>query len=138
MAPYICANFNSDTFGFAMLVRDRCRQEYGCEVFELADLDTIAELLSSSGTVWHKWATRTVQNYVNITDVSLCPTYLTSDGNYWYANHQDPAFAESEKRPFYHEMPAIYAPKIIAKWTDFFANGLVSEYNEITMPGKPA
>ena len=134
-APYPCVNFNSDVFGFALLVRDSCRKRYHCEVYELHDLDLIAALLARCGAMWQRIAKRTIMNYIEMTDTALCPTYLADDDQQWYAYHQDPAFAETAKQLFAHDMPSIYTEKVIAMWMRFFKEGIHAQTLSVTQPG---
>jgi hypothetical protein len=69
---------------------------------------------------WQKIAVKTLQNYIAITDTSICPTFRAEDHTRWMANHQDPAFAECKKELYSHEMPILYVPKIIDQWNNFF------------------
>lgn len=134
-APYPCVNFNSDIFGFSILVRDQCLEDYGCEVYEISDSNELLRFFNRCSMNWHRMAIKTIRNYIRITDTKLCPTYLSKDDKFWFANHQDPAFAESQKQPYSHEMPVIYAKKIISRWMDFFTKGVVPDYANLSEAG---
>jgi hypothetical protein len=134
-APYPCVNMNSDIHGFAMLVRDRCLAEHHCGVYELGDVGVIQTFLSKCEGLWHGLALQTLKGYIKATDVNLCPAHMSGDNSYWYSNHRDTDFAEIDKLFFVHEMPKVYAKRLIAQWVNFFANGIIPDYTGITKPG---
>ncbi|KYF55121.1 hypothetical protein BE04_43880 [Sorangium cellulosum] len=115
-APYPCINISSDVFGFSMFARDRFLHRYNRDIFGAPADDALRRHLTECAALWQKIAARTIRNYIAMTDTTLCPTYLSEDERYWIANHQDPAFAESEKRAYRHEMPVTYTPQIIDRW----------------------
>ncbi|UWF60389.1 hypothetical protein [Brucella sp. 2716] len=60
---------------------------------------------------------------MTITDLDRCPVSFADEESIWYANHQDPAFAERTKSQFAHHMPKRYTPKIVAAWERYFETG---------------
>lgn len=133
-APISAVNFNSDIYAFSVFCRDMSLQKFKREVFELS----ASERAGLYETVLHGWqriAERTLTNYIAMTDVEKCPVFLTQDNRYWYANHQDPAFAESTKALYRHDMPLIYVPKVICQWERFFATGRVPDFSGAATPG---
>jgi hypothetical protein len=86
-APYQCINISSDVFAFSMFVRDRFLERNKREIFNARPDDALYGHLVECGTLWQRMAVRTIRNYVALTDTSLCPTYLSSDHRYWFANH---------------------------------------------------
>lgn len=134
-APIPCANLNSDVYAFSMFVRDSALARYGCEVWELSDSVNRRKLFEHAARLWQRFAVKTIRNYVNITDVARCPTFLTPDHRHWYANHQDPAFAETRKELYRHDMPIIYTQKLIEAWTRFYEDGIPVRVSGITEPG---
>jgi hypothetical protein len=135
-APYPCVNISSDIFAFSMLARDRFVERTGREIFNVHPDDAPDEHLVECGALWQRIAVRTIRNYVAMTDTSLCPTYLSADQRYWFANHKDPAFAESEKRLYRHEMPSTYAPQIIQGWKRMLYERATNRLRTATKPGE--
>lgn len=115
-APYPCINVSSDIFAFSMFTRDHFNNRHKRSILTAPLDDTLCEHLTESAALWQRIALRTIRNYIAITDATICPTYLSADQRYWFASHQDPAFAESEKRLYRHEMPSTYAPEIVHRW----------------------
>ena len=133
-APISTVNINSDIYAFSMFTRDMCIQRYSKEVFEISR-DQRENLFALTAANWQRLAERTITNYVNMTNVTLCPAYLDEANEYWYANHQDPAFAETRKELYKHEMPVVYTSKIITAWKRYFEHGVVPNYAEVAEPG---
>lgn len=133
-APIPAVNFNSDVYAFSVFSRDMSLQKFKREVYEL----TAAERSQLYETVLHGWqriAEKTLVNYINMTQVEKCPVYLHDNNQYWFANHQDPAFAESAKALYRHDMPLIYVPKIFCEWERYFATGRVPDFSDTATPG---
>lgn len=133
-APIPAVNFNSDVYAFSMFCRDMSVQKFKREVYEL----TPAERGQLYEVVLHGWqriAEKTLGNYIAMTDVQKCPVYLHDNNRYWFANHQDPAFAESVKALYRHDMPLIYVPKIFCEWEQYFASGRIPDFSETATPG---
>lgn len=135
-SPFVCANLNSDVFAFSMFARDLCILKHNCEVFELDDPPTRTELFDQAAARWQAIACKTIRNYISMTNTDICPTSLASDQRYWYASHQDPAFAESRKELHRHEMPVIYTRRIIDAWTKYFETGEHPRLSDTTVPGR--
>jgi len=134
-APYPCVNFNSDLFGFAMYVRDRWLKTYHSEIYQCNDSTIIYTFLRKCAEGWQKMARKTIKNYISITDTSLCPTYLAEDERQWCAYHQDPAFAETTKELYVHNMPVVYTEQVIALWMQFFLRGMSPQTLDVIQPG---
>lgn len=135
-APYPCVNISSDVFAFSMFARDRFVERNQREIFNAHPDDVIYAHLVECGELWQRIAVRTIRNYVAMTDTSLCPTYLSPDHCYWFANHKDPAFAESEKRLYRHEMPRTYTPRIIRRWKNVLRGHKTNPLSATTIPGE--
>jgi hypothetical protein len=109
-APIPAVNFNSDVYAFSMFCRDMSVQKFKREVYELTSAER-GQLYEWVLQGWQRIAEKTLGNYINMTNVEKCPVYLHDNNRYWFANHQDPAFAESVKALYRHDMPLIYVPK---------------------------
>ncbi|TVT79853.1 hypothetical protein [Pseudomonas sp. H3(2019)] len=133
-APIPAVNFNSDVYAFSMFCRDMSLQKFKREVFELTASER-GQLYETVLYGWQRIAERTLGNYINMTNVQKCPVYLHDDNKYWFANHQDPAFAESVKELYRHDMPLIYVPKIICEWEQYFNTGRTPDFSETATPG---
>ncbi len=133
-APIPAVNFNSDVYAFSMFCRDMSLQKFQREVFELSATQR-GELYKMVLHGWQSIAQRTLDNYIKMTDVSKCPVYLHDDNQYWFANHQDPAFAESVKELYRHDMPLIYVPKIFCEWEQYFSVGRIPDFSETATAG---
>lgn len=133
--PVPCINFNSDIYAYSMFVRDTALKRYGKEIPDLdpAIRDTLFGICE---TLWQKFAVRTIRNYAALTDISLCPVHITPGDLQWQANHQDPAFAETVKAPYLHDLPVLYTPRITNAWREYFASGAFSlSWKDITPYG---
>jgi hypothetical protein len=125
-APVPCVNFNSDIYAFSMFTRDYALKTKNSEVWGLDAFEREA-LFEAVSNRWQKFALATIKGYMNITNLKICPVSLQEGDTIWYANHQDPAFAETEKSQYAHHMPALYAQKIVEKWQCFFESGVVEK-----------
>ncbi|MFD0389978.1 hypothetical protein ACFQ4K_22795 [Tistrella bauzanensis] len=119
-APVVCANLNSDVYAFSMFTRDTCLQAHGVEVWDLPDAATRRQVFAHAAALWQRFAEKTIRNYIAITDTALCPTFMDGDHRHWYASHQDPAFAETRKELYRHDMPVLYTDRIIQRWIGLF------------------
>jgi hypothetical protein len=133
-APYPCVNISSDIYSFSCFVSDFCVTRHQCAIYELPCNQQKFSVMQSAAEKWQKMAERTIDNFLSRTDTSLCPTFLTEDKCHWYANHQDPAFAETKKELYRHDMPKVYAPKVVSSWMHFFEEGKILR-NNFTPPG---
>ena len=133
--PVSCANLSSDIYAFSMLASDQSLALYGCEVWEIPDNETRRNLFEKNSSSWQRFAMRTINNYIQITDSQRCPTFLTDDHRHWYANHQDPAFAETYKNLYRHDMPVIYLRRLIQSWMNYYKKGVLPNLDNVTEPG---
>lgn len=133
-APISAINISSDIYALSVFAQDLSRQHYGRDVAELSASER-SEFFERVVSYWQKVAVKTIENYIDITDVELCPTHLSNDKKHWFANHQDPAFAECKKELYSHEMPVVYAPRIIDEWRNFFDNGKAPIYSNMASAG---
>lgn len=124
--PVPCVNFNSDIYAFSMFTRDYALKTRNAEVWQLNPLER-HELFAQTARRWQQFALATIKGYMAITNLERCPVSLTDDHTLWFANHQDPAFAETVKRQYAHHMPKLYTPKIIARWETFFQTGVLRQ-----------
>jgi len=136
-APAPLVNVSSDVFGFSMFTWDHCRSRFDCEVRQLTAKER-RYLFAVTMESWQKMAEQTITNYSRSVNQQLCPTRLAPDRQSWIANHQDPAFAETEKRPYVHEMPRLYAPRIVQIWQGYFEDGVLPRYKGVSMAGDAA
>lgn len=120
-APYTCVNMSSDLFAFAHFVRDVSLLLFNEEVYRLQDRSKVEDVFAAALERFHKMALSTIRNFEKATDVSKCPMHVAKDERTWVASHQDPAFAETKKEPFVHELPIIYGPRLIERWRAHFA-----------------
>lgn len=133
-APIPAVNFNSDVYAFSMFCRDMSLQKFEREVYQLTSAER-ARLYEWVLHGWQRIAEKTLGNYIDMTNVEKCPVYLHDNNRYWFANHQDPAFAESAKALYRHDMPLIYVPKIFCEWEQYFATGRLPDFSETATPG---
>jgi len=136
--PYPCVNLSSDVYGFSHFVRTSALAAWNCEVYEQNDLGKIEKLLRICVERWQRVATATIGNYQAITNTELCPIHLTVDENHWVAGHRDPAFAEQMKMAHKHELPRIYANRIVDGWMEYFRNGRIYQASGLAREGCPA
>jgi hypothetical protein len=136
VTPMGAVNIASDIYAFSMFTRDYSLQWYKKEVWSLPNV-TRKTIFKKVVDNWQLMAEKTINNYIEKTDTSKCPVYLADDNKYWHANHQDPAFAESCKELYRHDMPKVYAPKIVKAWEDYFESGIVPVYSDAATPGLP-
>lgn len=133
-APTPLVNVSSDIFGFSMFTWDHCRSRFDCEVRQLTAKER-RYLFSATTEAWQKMAEQTITNFSRSVNQSLCPTRLAPDKQSWIANHQDPAFAETEKKPYVHEMPCRYTPRIVKLWQSYFEDGVLPHYKGVSLAG---
>lgn len=119
-APYPSVNMSSDVFAFSLFVRDTAHILLNSEIASVRDISILAPFFDVCINRWHKIASRTIRNFQAITDTSKCPVHITADGDHWLAAHQDPAFAETAKVAHLHELPNIYARRVVARWLRHF------------------
>lgn len=134
-APVPCVNINSDIYAFGMFVRDLSLKRCGQEVYALS-LDDRTRVFEQAVALWQRYAERTIKGYVAQTDIARCPMGLIDNNTRWVAPHQDPAFAETVKTPHVHDMPVLYAPRIVSLWHRRLAGeDAQSRFHDITPYG---
>ena len=133
-APGPLVNVSSDIFGFSMFTWDHCRSRFDCEVRQLTTKER-RYLFSATTEAWQRMAEQTINNFSRTVNQRLCPTRLAPDKQSWVANHQDPAFAETEKKPYVHEMPNRYTPRIVQIWQGYFEDGIWPRYKGVSLAG---
>jgi hypothetical protein len=133
-APVPMVNINSDVYGFSMFTRDHVISKFECEVQQLTKRER-RYVFGEAADMWQRMAEKTITNYAQVVDQQLCPTFLTRWREQWVANHKDPVFAETEKRPYTHEMPVGYTRRIVAVWNAYFEQGVPPDYRDIATEG---
>lgn len=118
--PYPCVNLSSDVFAFSRFVADAVLKVCGQPAYQEDDLGRLESVLDTCVDRWQRVATATIDKYQSLTDTSLCPVHVTADSQYWIAGHKDPAFAEAIKEEHSHELPVLYARRIVDNWLDHF------------------
>lgn len=115
-APFTAVNTTSDAFAFAMLVRDQAIKAWGKAPHEIGDRSAVEHLFRKCVTIWQNMSINTISSYSKVAADPARGVHLTEDRRRWIAAHNDPVFAELEKRPHFHEMPIVYAARLTAKW----------------------
>ncbi|MEP1443742.1 MAG: hypothetical protein ABJK39_12100 [Hyphomicrobiales bacterium] len=119
--PLPAVNMSSDMYAFSTFVADMIELRYGVAVKDLSDdRDELEAALMFCVGQWQRVAAKTIQNYENITDTSICPVHLSAEQDQWVAGHKDPAFAEQTKEVHTHELPVLYCRRIVDKWLEHF------------------
>ncbi len=133
-APYPCVNLTSDIYALSLFTHDISMKKYKQPAYKLSSHNRklLYELVKNS---WQKMAEITISNYIKITDTRICPVHFSNEKSYWYANHQDPAFAELKKELYQHEMPKIYVYRIFEQWENYFAHGIIPDFSDTVMAG---
>jgi len=131
--PWTAINTTSDAFAFAMLIRDRAHEQFGCEAFEIADPQQCRVLFEHAVTVWQKMSIGTIEAFSRRSAVAQRALALSADRRHWIAAHQDPAFAELIKERFAHEMPVLYARALVSKW---FSTLYAGEHFQVEREGQ--
>ncbi len=134
--PIPAVNIASDIYAFSIYTRDTSLRQFKREIWELSNSDRV-KLFETVVVNWQTMGEKTIKNYIEKTDTSRCPVYLSPENKYWYANHQDPAFAESVKALFRHDMPKVYAPKIVYEWEQYFSTGKIPVFKDTAVAGIP-
>jgi hypothetical protein len=136
-APVPVVNMSSDVYGFSRFVADSALVALGKPAHEEADLSRVKALLALCLERWQRFATTTVGAYQAITDTSRCPVHVNAANTHWVAFHKDPAFAETVKEPHLHELPVIYANRLIKRWMDHFHGACRYEASGLARDGIP-
>jgi len=118
-APFPCVNMTSDVYAFSLFVRETAQLLFGEEVYRL-DCSRIKEVFDYAIQRFHRLALSTIRRFAAKTDVRKCPVHVEVGEEYWVAAHQDPAFAETVKECYRHELPKTYGPRLIQRWQDHF------------------
>jgi hypothetical protein len=134
-APYLCVNITSDIFAFAMFARDTSELHAGRAPYEIEDPAQAKNILSRCAEPWQRMAEKTIKNYAAITNTARCPVHLTEDRRNWVAFHKDPAFAETKKERYIHNMPLIYANAVIDAWASYFDRGESISLSQVSTAG---
>ena len=134
-APYLCVNITSDIFAFAMFARDTSELHAGKAPHEIEDKAEAKSILARCADPWQRMAEKTIKNYAAITNTSRCPVHLTEDKRNWVAFHKDPAFAETKKERYIHNMPIIYANAVINAWASYFDRGERLSLSKVSSAG---
>jgi hypothetical protein len=134
-APYLCVNITSDIFAFAMFAKDTSELHAGKAPHEIEDRAEAREILERCADPWQRMAEKTIKNYAAITNTARCPVHLTEDRRNWVAFHKDPAFAETKKERYIHNMPLIYANAVIDAWTSYFDRGESLSLSQVSTAG---
>lgn len=119
-APFTGINMTSDSFAFALLVRDQSIRLYGAPPSEMC-VDANRKLFQHSVTTWQNMSANTISSY---NKRSACPeraVHLSDDRRSWFAAHNDPVFAERRKEVHSHEMPVVYARRLCDIWLEGMA-----------------
>ncbi|GAB4357470.1 MAG: hypothetical protein Kow0026_17810 [Oricola sp.] len=136
--PLPAVNMSSDVFAFSRFVADSAMTALGKPVYEVDDAETRRVFLEKCVERWHRLAVSIIQAFERATDTSLCPVHVTGDGRHWIAGHKDPAFAETKKEVHSHELPTVYAYRIIDRWLQYFDDRKPYRANGLARAGIPA
>jgi hypothetical protein len=134
-APYLCVNITSDIFAFAMFAKDTSELHAGKPPHEIEDRAEAKSILTRCAEPWQRMAEKTIKNYAAITNTARCPVHLTEDRRNWVAFHKDPAFAETKKERYIHNMPLIYANDVVDAWTSYFDGGESPSLSQVSTAG---
>jgi hypothetical protein len=116
-APFLAINTTSDAYAFGMLVRDLSLRHFHCEPHDIRSRHDFERLLERCAVAWQNMSVNTIQSYGKVSERPERAVRLSADETKWEAPHQDPVFAELEKRTHSHEMPVLYARRLCQKWT---------------------
>ena len=115
-APFTAINTTSDAFAFAMLVREQTRKALGKLPSEVSNRHALETVMRRAANVWQNMSVNTIQSYNRAAGSPRRAVQLSEDRRFWLAPHNDPVFAELNKRQHVHEMPSIYADRLCEKW----------------------
>jgi hypothetical protein len=114
--PFTAINTTSDAFGFGMLVRDLVMKHLGRAPAEVSDRHAMEKAMHRAVQVWQNMSVNTIQSYNKAAGNPRRAVQLSEDRKFWIAPHNDPVFAELQKREHSHEMPTVYAERLCRKW----------------------
>jgi hypothetical protein len=115
-APFAAINTTSDAFAFAMLVRDQTQRSLGKLPFEVGSRQALDKVMRRAVQIWQNMSVNTIQSYRRAAGGPRRAVELSEDRRFWTAPHNDPVFAELQKREHAHEMPLVYAQRLCEKW----------------------
>lgn len=115
-APFTAINTTSDAFAFALLTREQAIKMQGRPPAEIRSRSALQAVFARSVQIWQSMSVNTILNYNRAAGGSARAVHLSEDRRLWFAPHNDPVFAELEKRQHAHEMPTIYAERLCEKW----------------------
>lgn len=115
-APFAAINTTSDAFAFAMLVRDQSLRSLGKLPHEVTSRRALEKVMRRAVQVWQNMSVNTIQSYRRVAGGPRRAVGLSEDRRFWTAPHNDPVFAELQKREHAHEMPVVYASRLCEKW----------------------
>jgi hypothetical protein len=113
--PFTAINTTSDAFGFGMLVRDLVTKHLNKLPHEVTDRHALERAMHRAVQVWQNMSVNTITSY-NRAGEQRRAVQLSEDRKFWIAPHNDPVFAELQKREHAHEMPSVYAERLAQKW----------------------
>ena len=120
-APFPAVNIASDVYGFSQFVAESALAVLGRPAHEMPDIDKLRLFFDQCVDRWHRLAISVIGSFAEATDTRRCPVHVTADRLHWVASHKDPAFAELRKEQHVHELPKLYAVRIVESWLDHFA-----------------
>ena len=118
-APFPAVNIASDVYGFSRFVAEAAQAHFGKPAYEVTDFERLGIFFSQCVDRWHRLAVSIIGAFAESTNISLCPVHVAKDNQHWIAAHKDPAFAEIKKEQHIHELPNIYATRIVDSWLDY-------------------
>ena len=121
-APFPAVNIASDVYGFSRFVAESAQTHLGRPAFEVTDYNRLSAFFAHCVERWHRLAVSIIEAFAQNTNVALCPVHLSRDNHHWVAAHKDPAFAEIKKEQHIHELPKIYASRIVEAWLEYLCN----------------
>lgn len=136
-APLPAVNMSSDVFAFSRFVADSALTALGKPVYEEENAKVRRAFLEKCVQRWHRVAVSIINAFERVTDTNLCPVHVTDDGKHWIAAHKDPAFAEMRKEVHSHELPTVYAYRIIDRWLEYFDDRKPYRANGLARDGVP-
>jgi hypothetical protein len=116
-APFTAICTTSDTLAFARFVHNEAMQAFGRPIHEMIGEPAAVEMhFRRCVAAWQSLATAAIADRGRAVHPARS-MHLGADGRHAYAAHDASAFAALGKGAFQHEMPAIYAARLTAKWS---------------------
>lgn len=122
-APFAAINMTSDAFAFAILVRELTIKALHKPPHEVGEREPLETVMKRAVEIWQHMSVNTILNYNRAAGCPNRAVQLSEDRRFWLAPHNDPAFAELEKKQHAHEMPRIYAARLCEKWLSAMFDG---------------